>query len=142
MVGRLFFVLINFNPRSPRGERLKHGKVLSSKNISIHAPRVGSDDTVKLTCEDLLTFQSTLPAWGATRVSGIGSSATTNFNPRSPRGERLLFEMPTEHERHFNPRSPRGERLMHYVTKLTWSDFNPRSPRGERRGAPFRQARS
>ena len=38
------FVMIDFNPRSPRGERLDAGDtVLHTKSISIHAPRVGSD---------------------------------------------------------------------------------------------------
>ena len=34
----------NFNPRSPRGERLASGEMnVASYYISIHAPRVGSD---------------------------------------------------------------------------------------------------
>ena len=38
--------------------------------------------------------------------------ATENFNPRSPRGERLLPEVKAGSVRfYFNPRSPRGERL-------------------------------
>ena len=78
--------------------------------ISIHAPRVGSDNIHPVTGEIELGFQSTLPAWGATaiyqaqgfslRISihapRVGSDAsapgflttTSNFNPRSPRGER------------------------------------------------------
>ena len=79
----------NFNPRSPHGER----HITISDNppwgrISIHAPRMGSDltTTVKsLMCKnfnprsphgerhgdshvrgDIVEFQSTLPAWGAT----------------------------------------------------------------------------
>ena len=35
----------------------------------------------------------------------------------------------------FNPRSPRGERLMPKTHNHLFDDFNPRSPRGERRTA-------
>jgi len=80
---------LNFNPRSPRGERptrvarycckclfqstlpawgatLWHHQAVRSGNISIHAPRVGSDQ----------------------RPTSAHSNFQ-NFNPRSPRGERL-----------------------------------------------------
>ena len=79
---------INFNPRSPHGERrsrsqmtiqrlvfqstlpawgatLKVQRKASVKNISIHAPRMGSDNNIR--------------NWG--QIGG-------NFNPRSPHGER------------------------------------------------------
>ena len=125
-------------------------------NISIHAPREGSDFT---------------------RMEGKGQCR--NFNPRSPRGERrpgshgqldwngISIHAPREgsdwrspwrpgRPRYFNPRSPRGERRTEqlrylYIWNLfqstlpargaTWrawfrrkcsSYFNPRSPRGER----------
>ena len=58
----------NFNPRSPRGERLGWLKRIAEavKFISIHAPREGSD--YPLTVSVILSeiFQSTLPARGAT----------------------------------------------------------------------------
>ena len=38
--------------------------------ISIHAPRVGSDDCGERCHHDLAGFQSTLPVWGATRMLG------------------------------------------------------------------------
>ena len=57
---------INFNPRSPCGERLA-ATLRSTTN-----------------CE----FQSTLPVWGATRIQNPGCSGITDFNPRSPCGER------------------------------------------------------
>ncbi len=126
---------VNFNPRSPRGERpvtsrwssqtQRFQSTLPSRGatyrpiktpehwyISIHAPLAGSD------------FHAALPRGRA-----------ENFNPRSPRGERRLFRhvenvhgafqstLPsrgaTKHKRrkrcnarHFNPRSPRGERQL------------------------------
>ena len=103
-------------------------------------------------------FQSTLPARGATRELRPRRLLNQDFNPRSPRGERLGQRMdgtrtirisihaPREgsdygQERqnpkrlYFNPRSPRGER--HGVPKpepCACRYFNPRSPRGERPG--------
>ena len=78
--------------------------------ISIHAPRMGSDILSLLTCGiyrnfnprsphgerhsvhvrdvQLFLFQSTLPAWGATRCRLRLPMLIFNFNPRSPHGER------------------------------------------------------
>ena len=59
--------LSHFNPRSPHGER---PAILinpaSATRISIHAPRMGSDDQMAKVLKMQFTFQSTLPAWGAT----------------------------------------------------------------------------
>ena len=59
----------NFYPRSPRGERLQHlaadQRVL---DISIHAPREGSDEANLPQLMDTGLFLSTLPARGATQV--------------------------------------------------------------------------
>ena len=149
-----------FNPRSPRGER---------RRVDAHSA----------ICD--WTFQSTLPAWGATTRAAVagdldviisihaprvgsddvkheyGGLHPSDFNPRSPRGERRQDSDPaTVANRHFNPRSPRGERRAHPATARrcrisihaprVGSDdtrasappsctvyFNPRSPRGERR---------
>ena len=57
----------DFNPRSPCGERLDVPHVLHDvPAISIHAPRVGSDRQALLRNSACLSFQSTLPVWGAT----------------------------------------------------------------------------
>ena len=57
--------------------------------ISIHAPRVGSDDRIR---------------WPPPQP--------TYFNPRSPCGERLYFGLSGRVLGDFNPRSPCGERLL------------------------------
>ena len=60
----------------------------NSKKISIHAPRTGSDPQ---TCVRNLwrsTFQSTLPARGATVLLRLTNRLHPHFNPRSPHGER------------------------------------------------------
>ncbi len=57
----------NFNPLSPHGER--------------------RSSPVSVICWSL--FQSTLPAWGETKLVGGGESDEEYFNPLSPHGERL-----------------------------------------------------
>ena len=81
--------------------------------ISIHAPRVGSDCLAREAAEDCsyfnprspcgerpwlgrqlhitITFQSTLPVWGATGKLPGTEHPPTDFNPRSPCGERRIF---------------------------------------------------
>ena len=62
----IFTLLVNFNPRSPWGERLTQELDYSAfYKISIHAPRGGSDLLSARLLVDL-TFQSTLPVGGAT----------------------------------------------------------------------------
>ena len=78
-------------------------------------------------------FQSTLPAWGATYGGLLPAPAPVRFNPRSPRGERLLGAYAARAQACFNPRSPRGERHLGCLACLRRGGFNPRSPRGERR---------
>ena len=126
--------MLHFYPRSPRGERRPDrllklsysvflstlpawgatksgGEVEAGCLISIHAPRVGSD-------------QPRIPQ------AAVG----TYFYPRSPRGERLGARAHPGDSQHFYPRSPRGERPV--IFKLSGQmekNFYPRSPRGERR---------
>ena len=59
----------DFNPRSPRGERQRSHASQVRRRISIHAPRVGSDPRSRHCLTASMTFQSTLPAWGATRAA-------------------------------------------------------------------------
>ena len=61
--------LNHFNPRSPHGER------------PINSLRQAFQ----------IQFQSTLPAWGATRARLL-LTRSFNFNPRSPHGERLTVD--------------------------------------------------
>ena len=55
-------------------------------------------------------FQSTLPMRGATRTAPGWPRRTTDFNPRSPCGERHLVWENVGRKLDFNPRSPCGER--------------------------------
>ena len=85
-----------------------HHKTL--KDISIHAPRTGSDDIQRGRCHRTATFQSTLPARGATISSADAAIGRQHFNPRSPHGERHRRPDVIQCTSYFNPRSPHGER--------------------------------
>ena len=82
-------VLRNFNPRSPHGERQYHRRNRPGQQISIHAPRTGSDKARAQAPSPVRTFQSTLPARGATLTLDVRVAGNEHFNPRSPHGERL-----------------------------------------------------
>ena len=84
-----------FNPRSPCGERPdEQEKKTIAIQISIHAPRVGSDERQKNLEYKHHLFQSTLPVWGATIKMHASLLISTYFNPRSPCGERHLTAKP------------------------------------------------
>ena len=114
---------------------------------------------VRARARDLERFQSMLPVGGATSLSSWLHLRLTNFNSRSPRGERQESTQIRYFHPYFNPRSPRGERLgarssvsapslfqsTLSVGRATTScrrpcascgNFNPRSPRGERQERP------
>ena len=104
--------MTDFNPRSPDGERPERGldvgqsagisihaprmgsdqrriqRLTPAEPISIHAPRMGSDEASAETCAWYKPFQSTLPGWGATICSSQPLISLNDFNPRSPDGER------------------------------------------------------
>ena len=153
--------LHDFNPRSPCGERLAAMPAPPpTREISIHAPRVGSDDrradqghcrpgisihAPRVGSDGLggkyilfhFLFQSTLPVWGATCLAK-SRMATIIFQSTLPvwgatRSPRFHGDPP----RNFNPRSPCGERRGHLrITPRCLPDFNPRSPCGERLKPP------
>ena len=104
-------ILFYFNPRSPQRERFsipatdftKRGfqstlpakgaiinisAIIISTNISIHAPRKGSDLQSFTSSAKSTTFQSTLPAKGAIQHKTPKGQNYIDFNPRSPQRER------------------------------------------------------
>ena len=79
-------------------------------SISIHAPRVGSDAST-LSCYSIWLISIHAPRVGSDHDSADGRFDWRNFNPRSPCGERQLrSSFISASFRHFNPRSPCGER--------------------------------
>ena len=146
-----------FQPTLPaRGATITETGAKYNSYISTHAPRTGSDAVNFDGSMGITPFQPTLPARGATRADFFQCRRSSNFNPRSPHGERPSPSAELESGcTHFNPRSPHGERqnddflcppseLISTHAPRTGSDrfhggqdcaechFNPRSPHGER----------
>ena len=125
---------VYFNPLSPHGER---------PPASGHWSRAGYFNPLSPHGERRISargsgmakrFQSTLPAWGETKLRPLRGNQRSNFNPLSPHGERLgdCFQFVDFHN-NFNPLSPHGERQCwqnHWHTSHAY--FNPLSPHGER----------
>ena len=102
--------------------------------ISIHAPREGCDDTPDVWAADAWQFQSTHPARGATIHRATGDESA-NISIHAPReGCDWLFWWQRAYEKDFNPRTPRGVRLVLAILVAVSLYFNPRTPRGVRRG--------
>ena len=112
-----------FNPHSPRGERLfKINPPIVFENISIHTPREGSDLILIFVFIQLMLFQSTLPARGATKILlpvPLPSTFQSTLPARGATGERFPMSYL---DNYFNPHSPRGERHEGYDV-ITRSDY-------------------
>ena len=147
---------VNFNPRSPRGERPRCRRGVGTlrafqpslpargattlppwrrdtEGISTLAPREGSDYV--LMCGAAGSIISTLaPREGSDDRSHNGAAARRHFNPRSPRGERLVSVCSSESLSGISTLAPReGSDRSPRCRPRGASNFNPRSPRGERR---------
>ena len=121
--------MLNFNPRSPCGERF-----CDSRRISIHAPRAGSDVKKRHKAAILKLFQSTLPVRGATRFAPDVCRGLLFQSTLPVRGATFGRRAGDSGAGYFNPRSPCGERRITFlVCCANCCNFNPRSPCGERR---------
>ena len=84
-------------------------------------------------------FQSTLPAREATLIFPPVTRQVGGFQSTLPAREatgllRYLFQSQAD----FNPRFPRGKRLLRNLAwRMLYPDFNPRFPRGKRQNNPF-----
>ena len=169
---------LDFNPRSPCGERQKLWKDCwqdwkfqstlpvwgatqpkqaydQETQISIHAPRVGSDVTIKAVFNGQNGFQSTLPVWGATAILE-GDCSPSDISIHAPRVGSDFHSNYYHSGRAISIHAPRvgsddKPRLLSTVGKISihaprvgsdehgeglvdfGHDFNPRSPCGERR---------
>ena len=79
--------------------------------ISIHAPRGGSDWS-PLRVRPLFVISIHAPRGGSDSSGDRARINCTDFNPRSPWGERLALDRKILGILDFNPRSPWGERLV------------------------------
>ena len=168
----------DFNPRSPDGERPRSaigmesiprfqstlpgwGATIARQGeerrppISIHAPRMGSD-RVRLFGEKVVDISIHAPRMGSDRRAHGCPTCRTNFNPRSPDGERRLGEAAFRLVALISIHAPRmgsdpnrtGTHWIVFIFQSTlpgWGAtrrtrrrsrrpgyFNPRSPDGER----------
>ena len=83
-------MVLNFYPRSPRGERRDFISLSTSPYmISIHAPREGSDfETARHNNLILKDISIHAPREGSDPDPRAYKAKQRNFYPRSPRGER------------------------------------------------------
>ena len=150
----------DFNPRSPCGERrYVDGKPLDVDKFQSTLPLRGATSFSAASASSRVRFQSTLPLRGATRLSSSATGKPSNFNPRSPCGERLKSSPRAIPRMIFQSTLPlRGATMLggaiaaNYQFQSTLplrgatsgsapcscgsSDFNPRSPCGERPSRP------
>ena len=123
----------NFNPRSPHGERQTGSENhLRDTTFQSTLPARGATGANVGNMRTSKKFQSTLPARGATASCSAESCLPRYFNPRSPHGERPQNQAAGLRLGNFNPRSPHGERLTGSRYFSFSAYFNPRSPHGER----------
>ena len=154
---RLYVFRKNFNPRSPHGERLStHTANSPDVTISIHAPRTGSDEHLRryiILCD----ISIHAPRTGSDdAIIDYQSAGFTDFNPRSPHGERhsLLTGLQSENEISIHAPRTGSDNQTFLLVNVTcrfqstlpargatpgdcdsvscYFDFNPRSPHGER----------
>ena len=126
-----------FNPRSPCGERRNGlpgfpGNVSFQSTLPVWGATWCGPRTVGM---DL--FQSTLPVWGATAKYQAMATKAGNFNPRSPCGERRWQRTSITGRLRFQSTLPvwGATRWVHSIA-IKEVYFNPRSPCGERRFRP------
>ena len=124
----LAVVLTHFNPRSPCGER-QYDKA-GNRSYEYFNPRspCGERPQKKLRREFAEQFQSTLPVWGATLYIFI-TSINFCISIHAPRvGSDSFQHTPISPLTDFNPRSPCGERLQQSIKITRGSKFQSTLP--------------
>ena len=145
-----------FNPRSPHGERqsVTHAEPITHA-ISIHAPRTGSDSLSLLArdssgdfnprsphgerrnspfvCFRFSTFQSTLPARGATRrAADLSTGKRISIHAPRTGSDFSTPEGVAPLEKFQSTLPARGATASKSSRAMRPENFNPRSPHGER----------
>ena len=103
---------MEFQPTLPaRGATVPDDGGKSSRTISTHAPRTGSDPAKESSSNLYKVFQPTLPARGATCRMTADDDHAIRFQPTLPaRGATQEAFDAYKQQVDFNPRSPHGER--------------------------------
>ena len=109
--------------------------LIGRRNISIHAPRVGSDGALGCIVVVILIISIHAPRVGSD-LPIVGHNVLYDIiSIHAPRvGSDSAGQTSGRRTPYFNPRSPCGERPSSSPEKCApMSHFNPRSPCGERR---------
>ena len=116
-----------------RGATARQNGGFYDLQISIHAPRTGSDRMRwKLTARETISIHA--PRTGSD-TSFWQYSISASISIHAPRtGSDCNSKVKFWHRCHFNPRSPHGERRLSPSCLTRALHFNPRSPHGERPG--------
>ena len=120
----------NFNPLSPHGERRNpETKKEAVSSISIHSPRMGRDVHPARPGAWHYQFQSTLPAWGETRLMrySFRQAAISIHSPRM--GRDIDAHSCPVIGQYFNPLSPHGERPVVHPLASRKNVISIHSPR-------------
>ena len=123
----------NISIHAPRtgSDRLDASRV-GRADISIHAPRTGSDCTAQGLHDAPQTFQSTLPARGATKCRQSAGKMQKFQSTLPARGATCLQGLRNRF-RVISIHAPRtGSDMVCKARLEDAEDFNPRSPHGER----------
>ena len=125
---------LHFNPRPPRGGR-QSGVISSPSGTGFQSTPPARGATFKA-METLLynyKFQSTPPARGATHQVSGSAGMLPHFNPRPPRGGRLMPSCNRRATCAFQSTPPaRGATFAIPPVPNPRKNFNPRPPRGGR----------
>ena len=127
---------LNISIHAPRtGSDLQHCPSRIDSPISIHAPRTGSDGFARVLFRSPCQISIHAPRTGSDKHRLFVKSGHGDFNPRSPHGERQYRAITIKLIHKFQSTLPaRG------ATRIVWrifdlrTNFNPRSPHGERQG--------
>ena len=144
-------IIFNFNPRSPQGER--QYPYVPTGVLQIFQPTFPPRGTAidELIYYMFLAISTHVPPKGNGDNHFIFIYHFTNFNPRSPQGERhsdrpaavmsicISTHVPPKGNgpipqrsprpiSNFNPRSPQGERLCYFVYYILFAAFQPTFP--------------
>ena len=145
------FIQCDFNPRSPHGERRSTPQLACLRNHFNPRSPHGERRRLDLHVPSLPSFQSTLPARGATKVTGTfdqhhyisihaprtgSDSARMNWltvhgiSIHAPRtgSDQNRYVLPG-HDGYFNPRSPHGERRRKNISSLNRKIISIHAPR-------------
>ena len=132
IIGADFFaVLAHFNPRSPHGERRAGASRVRARAvvISTHAPRTGSDIPDADYSLQRVCISTHAPRTGSDGRVACAGARGSDFNPRSPHGERRFSPFSIRSTMSFQPTLPaRGATSVRLSTMQASSRFQPTLP--------------